>query len=458
MNHNDYKCLKYLAVNVNYDEAETVCKNSNSTLATIRTSDEFDFVQNIARTYSTLSGVHWVWLGAKRDNTTSNLKSFKWLDGSPVESNFWRDGCPDERAQDDCVLMTVFRDRPSHWCNYRCATNYDHVLCEKPFSLNDSTSSSSSPGSSSSSRPADDEIPIAVPTSRNRHNPLTPWTWNRSRIPYNPYPRRHLPSESDECPFGWDFKYNKCYRFITDKITGEEARYYCARYGANAQPMTIHNEMQQTWAIELAFFKNEAKEAVWIGLRRTGPNETNFAWRDATPMDFINWAPHEPDNRNSSEWCVAINDTPKFYGRWLDAPCALRFHLICEKPGRIIQPSSTIPPIILKAWSDNLLDDDTESEAIASTTLTSTSTTTSSSTLVVLLIILVIVFATVSSALAYTLLNQRKNIGKVYESQLNLHFNSSVDDETYATPYSPTTVAYDQLNSPVVNNNHSSSA
>lgn len=39
---------------------------------------------------------------------------------------------------------------------------------------------------------------------------------------------------------------------------------------------------------------------------------------------------HEPDNRNGVEFCVALNDRPEYYGRWLDAPCTTKFHLICE--------------------------------------------------------------------------------------------------------------------------------
>ena len=424
---NDVKCFKYLALNVNYGEAETVCRNSNSTLASIHSREEQDFVLGLARIYSSLSGVHWVWLGATRNNSANN--NFSWKDGSSLNFTNWRDGCPDNRMDEDCVLMTVFRDRPGHWCNFKCTTNYDHVLCQKPKGKDDNSTSTS---------------PFNYPP---RSFGLSgPWTSiGRPRIQFASIPailppryRTSTPAEVDECDIGWDFKNNKCYKFISDNVTGEEARYYCKRYGTNAKPLTIHSESEQTWAVDFSFFKNEAKEAVWIGAFRSGPDLSNITWRDGSPMDYTNWAAHEPDNRNKSENCVALNDMPKFYGRWLDAPCSLKFHLICEKPANIPFTSTTISSALLnRPWSDNLQTSDSD---VSSQSLPESSSS-SSSGFVTFLVFLTITLGILVVALFAKLKNQQKTLSRdLHGSRRAIYSSGSEADYEDTMPYSATTV------------------
>ena len=346
----------------------------------------------------------------------------------------WRDGCPDNRQDEDCVLMTVFRDRPSHWCNFKCSTNYDHVLCQKANGKDDSNSTGQTYFDSYFVRTT--TIPL-----RGQYNP---WLINRPRIQFSPFPalpfpryRSTTPAEVDECDIGWDFKNNKCYKFVSDNLTGEEARYYCQKYGQNAKAITIHSEAEQTWAVDFAFFKNEAKEAVWIGAARVGPDLANITWRDGSPMDYTNWASHEPDNRNKSENCVALNDMPKFYGRWLDAPCSLKFHLICEKPANIPFTSTPSSSLVNRPWSDNLQSSD--SVISQETVSASSSSSSSSSGFVTFLVILSMILATLVAALVVKLKNEQKlHSTNLNDSQMNIYPTASEAEYEY-TPYSPTT-------------------
>ena len=313
-----------MAVNVAFGTAEDMCRSHNSTLISIHSREEQELILSLGRQHYTMSGVHWIWLGAYRN--TSDTKEFFWKDGSTFNFTNWREGCPDNRVSENCVLMTVFRDRPSHWCNFKCESNYDHVVCQKEYT-NDTNEVVSTPQSLSpfysTPRP---RIRPTIPLYPPGESPIRP-------LRPRPSSRPAIWLETHECDIGWDFKNNKCYKFIGENITGEEARYYCKRFGESAKALTITTEAEQTWAVEFAFYKNEAKDAIWLGAARIGPN--TVAWRDGSPMNYSNWSPHEPDNRNNSENCVALNDMAKFFGRWLDAPCGLKFHLICEKKAKI---------------------------------------------------------------------------------------------------------------------------
>lgn len=394
------KCLFYDPVNVNFEKAVTVCSDKNATLASIGSKEEQDFILSLGRLHYTLSGVHWVWLGLTRNINDPLL--FNWKDGSLFNYSNWRDGCPDTRPGENCVLMTVFRDRPSHWCNFRCDSNFDHVICQKEWSE----------GGSTTPLPA-----IVTPPKRrpgSRFPPRRPW-----------FP--DIPMESQECDFGWDFKFNKCYKFILSNVTGEEARYYCRRFGGDAQPLTISSEAEQSWAVDFAFFKNEAKEAVWLGALRVGPENNSIKWRDGRDMVYANWSPHEPDNRNNSENCVAMNDIPKFFGMWLDAPCTLKFHLICEKTAKIIVPLNVSDNVL-----DNVISGNVDDSRLTQELLQETS---GSSGLFGFMIFVIVVLSLLTAFFGYTVLDLKKQIASnLRESRVNIYYASASEEPEYEEP------------------------
>ena len=116
------KCFKYVQTKVNFRNATQLCKDQNSTLASIHSKEEHLFIEELARHYSSASGVHWVWLGGKRvkqnitlkleDNSIDNNETFTnkslefvWQDGSEFNYSEWRSNCPDKRTDEDCILM-----------------------------------------------------------------------------------------------------------------------------------------------------------------------------------------------------------------------------------------------------------------------------------------------------------------------------------------------------------------
>ena len=57
------KCFKYIQTKMNYKNGVQLCSYHNATLTSVHSREELLFIEDIARRYSTASGVHWVsWL------------------------------------------------------------------------------------------------------------------------------------------------------------------------------------------------------------------------------------------------------------------------------------------------------------------------------------------------------------------------------------------------------------
>ncbi|KAI1294197.1 Neurocan core protein [Halotydeus destructor] len=333
VNYNEEKCLKYFPVNVNHSGAVSLCTTNNASLASVHSADEQDFILAMGRQVYSMSGVHWVWLGANRVAPTQ--KAFAWDDRSNFTYNNWRDGCPDARTGEDCVLMTIFRDRPSHWCNFKCDSNYDHVVCQKSFT-NETDQNGVEP-EATSEKPARRYPPRVWPTRSPGLSLWTPVTRPPFRRTTTKNPARPtVRPQTDYCDLGWDYFGGKCYKFVGENITGEEAAPRCRRYGASI--LTIESEPENTWAVDFALEAHQSNEAVWLSGRRVGSGQGDFVWKmngRIVPMNYSNWADHEPDNRSGQEFCVAMNDMSEYYGRWMDTPCTIKFHLVCEKKAKM---------------------------------------------------------------------------------------------------------------------------
>ncbi|VDO61708.1 unnamed protein product, partial [Haemonchus placei] len=47
--------------------------------------------------------------------------------------------------------------------------------------------------------------------------------------------------------------------------------------------------------------------SAWIGLRQKNwPKDKKWTWTDGTPVDYLNWAPGEPNDYENSEHCVQV--------------------------------------------------------------------------------------------------------------------------------------------------------
>lgn len=299
------KCYRYVAQKVNFDQALAICLAENGTLASVQSLDELTFLEHLARRHSTASGVHWLWLGGFRQ---PNL-TFRWTDGSPFRFARWRHNCPDRRRSEDCLLMSVFNSKPSHWCNYRCATNFDHAVCQKA------------------------RIP----------SPVVPTAFSNDSITMKESNNQTALASHHSCAAQWTLinstaTYNRCVRVLNRTSSWHSALSTCQEL--NGTLLTIHSQDEQTQVQHFLFNKSAVVEAVWLGAVRMRPPtglrskfKDDFVWADdRSSLTFDNFAHHEPDNRDTKENCVAINNVDEFVGRWLDAPCEVQFAIACQRP------------------------------------------------------------------------------------------------------------------------------
>jgi hypothetical protein len=104
--------------------------DSTSTLITLSTKEEEDFVSNFL--YKENKIVDNIWLGAKKLN--NNL--FKWIDGSDMKYSNWEEKNPSNDLKIECVEMkskfSYFASETSEgkWANVPC-TKKNLIVCQK---------------------------------------------------------------------------------------------------------------------------------------------------------------------------------------------------------------------------------------------------------------------------------------------------------------------------------------
>ena len=124
ISYSDKKCLKVLEKKGSESEAKENCMkmDSSSTLITIESKDENDFISNHIMKYKTISA--FVWIGLEYID-----KSFQWMDGKRLIYANW-----DENAIKDgnskCVQMSLAESDLGQWMDDLCQKKY-LIVCQK---------------------------------------------------------------------------------------------------------------------------------------------------------------------------------------------------------------------------------------------------------------------------------------------------------------------------------------
>uniref|UniRef100_A0A8C0UYV8 Macrophage mannose receptor 1-like n=1 Tax=Cyanistes caeruleus TaxID=156563 RepID=A0A8C0UYV8_CYACU len=122
---------------------------------------------------------------------------------------------------------------------------------------------------------------------------------------------------------GWIIYENKQYYFSKEHVHMEEARRICRKNFADL--VVIEKESKRRFLWQYMYTKNRGK-SYFIGL--VVSFDRRFRWLDDTPVNYVAWAPNEPNFANNDENCVIMSND---FGFWKDISCALKNAFICER-------------------------------------------------------------------------------------------------------------------------------
>uniref|UniRef100_A0A8B9SG96 C-type lectin domain-containing protein n=1 Tax=Anas platyrhynchos TaxID=8839 RepID=A0A8B9SG96_ANAPL len=144
--------------------------------------------------------------------------------------------------------------------------------------------------------------------------------------------------EPTESPYtttedGWIIHEDKHYYFSTESVPVEKGREFCKKNFGDLAVIESESERKFLWR----YVRKITKDAYFIGLQLSVDQKTS--WMDGTPVNYLAWAPHEPNFANNDENCVVMY---KNLGFWNDINCGYPNPYICERHNSSI--NSTVPP------------------------------------------------------------------------------------------------------------------
>uniref|UniRef100_U3JY95 C-type lectin domain-containing protein n=1 Tax=Ficedula albicollis TaxID=59894 RepID=U3JY95_FICAL len=264
-------CLKFFVREGNqkksWFEAEEFCREIGGNLVTINTREDQILLWQLASEQGLNTQAFWIGLFLLNPD-----EGFAWIDGSPVIYENWEENEPNNYEElEHCVMFN--RSPQMRWNDLRC----DHLLnwiCETKKEL---------------------------VVQNNRHS----------------YENYQLTND------GWIIYENKQYYFSKEHVHMEEARRICQRNFADL--VVIEKESKRRFLWQYIYTKHRGK-SYFIGL--VVSFDQRFRWLDDTPVNYVAWAPNEPNFANNDENCVIMS---KDFGFWKDISCALKNAFICER-------------------------------------------------------------------------------------------------------------------------------
>ncbi|XP_071511499.1 alpha-N-acetylgalactosamine-specific lectin-like [Diadema antillarum] len=134
------------------------------------------------------------------------------------------------------------------------------------------------------------------------------------------------PCVSKCCERLWMQHGSYCYRIIGTPANWQDAGTGCRNYGAEL--VSIHSEEENIFVYDLWRMQNRSPNTgFWIGLNDIS-YENTFFWSDGTTVDYLRWAPGEPNNYRDQDCIQPILHSKQ----WDDRSCGDWLAYACKKP------------------------------------------------------------------------------------------------------------------------------
>ncbi|EMP36986.1 Macrophage mannose receptor 1, partial [Chelonia mydas] len=122
---------------------------------------------------------------------------------------------------------------------------------------------------------------------------------------------------------GWIIYEDKAYYFSHETLPMEKAREYCKKNSGDLVVIEGESERKFLWRYS---FYYDFGDCLYIGLSVS--LDKKFSWMDGTPINYVAWAPNEPNFANNDENCVVMYTRT---GMWNDLNCGAPKRFICER-------------------------------------------------------------------------------------------------------------------------------
>uniref|UniRef100_A0A8C8RNB2 Macrophage mannose receptor 1 n=1 Tax=Pelusios castaneus TaxID=367368 RepID=A0A8C8RNB2_9SAUR len=277
-------CFKFFSREIkqqkkSWFEARDFCREIGGDLATIQNKEENHIINTIIK--DTGYSYRTVWIGIFSLNPD---EGFAWSDGSPVRHTGWRHGSVHWEGDKHCGMLQGYSFSYLYW---------EYAYCEK----------------------------------------LHDWICQiKKGVTLKPEPMSKYEYETTED--GWIIYENKEYFFSRKEAPMEKAREFCQKNFADLAAIESESERKFLWRTCIS---QHETGSYFIGLRVS--LDKKFSWMDGTPVNYVAWAPNEPNFANNDENCVIMISST---GLWNDINCGYTSRFICERHNSTI--NSTFAP------------------------------------------------------------------------------------------------------------------
>lgn len=282
------ECYLYRQLQANWYQAEEECVTQLGHLASVHSAFANAFLPRQACSTSGTNTDYWT--GASHGVINSE---WSWTDGSAFTYANWARGEPRSNASSACGSVSVWN---TQWYAKDCDSIKAYVCKVPPVQ--------------------DSSCPNALPIPK----PLT-----------CPTPKPYV------CPSGWTFyePAKKCYKLTYNK-NFSDSRSDCMNHGGDLA--SIHEYDQNIFIYELGQVHTGQTRWLLVGLVDRNHNRT-WTWTDGTLVDYLLWAPTEPNNGSGDEWCTAMYVDASSTGlltHWVDIACeAIYYSAACQIDARV---------------------------------------------------------------------------------------------------------------------------
>ncbi|XP_075778588.1 macrophage mannose receptor 1-like isoform X3 [Pelodiscus sinensis] len=273
-------CQKTQEQKKTWFEARDFCREIGGNLATVQSKEENRIIKTAIKKGGSLYGTYWIGIFSLNPD-----EGFAWSDGSPVRYIDWREHSTNRKGDTDCGVLNGY-SFSLHWEHASCNVLHDWICqIKKGISL--------------------------------KPEPISKYEYEITKD-------------------GWIIYEDKQYFFNRNEFPMEKARKFCQKDFADLAVIESESERKFLWKTGIS--QHESR-SYFIGLIVS--LDKKFSWLDGTPVNYVAWAPNEPNFANNDENCVVLSPN----GFWNDINCGYPSRFICERRNSTINTTFAPEPL-----------------------------------------------------------------------------------------------------------------